>query len=253
MKYSMSHVGKTYLTKDGYFATVIDGGSKQGTCLISFNGNDDMILEVYVSNLKKGSVKNPNHRSVLGVGYFGVGKYKSSENGKHTKAYSAWMSMMKRCYSYKSIIRNPTYSDVKVCEEWHNFQNFAKWFYDNYVDGYELDKDLLSGESKIYSPETCIFIPHQLNSFLTTNIQSSNTSGNSGVYWDKNCKRWRSSISIDGTKYERLGSFKEKGDAIKAYNEKRKQMANIWKERMAGILPEDVVKKYKIIKRLFYI
>lgn len=34
------------------------------------------------SNFKKGEVKNPYDRTVFGVGYVGVGKYKTKENGR---------------------------------------------------------------------------------------------------------------------------------------------------------------------------
>lgn len=34
------------------------------------------------------------------------------------------------------------------------------------MDGWQLDKDLLMG-ARVYSPYTCIFVPHWLNSFAT--------------------------------------------------------------------------------------
>ena len=78
--------------------------------------------------------------------------------------YDTWVGMIRRCYSEKSLIKRPTYKDVTICEEWYNFQNFAKWFENNYVEGLHLDKDLLSKEKKIYSPKSCCFITLQNNS-----------------------------------------------------------------------------------------
>ena len=68
---------------------------------------------------------------------------------------------------YKNPSKNRKYKDCKVCEEWHNFQNFAKWFDENYYEiGNEkmwLDKDILFKDNKIYSPKNCIFVPNRIN------------------------------------------------------------------------------------------
>ena len=73
---------------------------------------------------------------------------------------------MFRCYSEKSRAENPTYVGCTVCREWHNFQNFAKWYDDNYPsDGHEyhLDKDILIDGNKEYSPVACMFVTRAEN------------------------------------------------------------------------------------------
>ena len=107
-----------------------------------------------------------------GVGYMGDGKYKSKdENKKKTKAYNTWSHMLQRCYDAYYLNEHPTYIDCYVCEEWHNFQNFAKWFYENYYEcndeQMQLDKDILIKGNKIYSPNTCILVPKRINSLFT--------------------------------------------------------------------------------------
>ena len=42
--------------------------------------------------------------------------------------------------------------------EWHNFQVFAKWFDENYMEGFQLDKDIKIEGNKIYSSGTCLFV-----------------------------------------------------------------------------------------------
>ena len=80
------------------------------------------------------------------------------------KARSYWRAMLQRCYCEKFLEKHPTYQGCYVCEEWLTFSNFLKWFETNYKNGYELDKDLLSSKgNKVYSPETCCFLPHELN------------------------------------------------------------------------------------------
>ena len=79
--------------------------------------------------------------------------------------YCKWVSMLNRCYGNHEG-NNYCYKGVYVCDEWHNYQNFADWFYANYPkDGrrYDLDKDLLSGDVKIYSPKTCTFLTSAKN------------------------------------------------------------------------------------------
>ena len=121
---------------------------------------------------KNGGVKNPYDREVCGVGYYGVGKYKSrGKDGKKTRAYETWRDMIRRCYDPHTINKYPTYIDCYVCELWHCFQNFAKWYYENYYEVENetmcLDKDILCKNNKIYSPETCIFVPQRINVLFT--------------------------------------------------------------------------------------
>lgn len=119
------------------------------------------------SHFKEGAISCPYDASVYSVGFVGEGEYKLSENGKSTKCYRTWLQMIRRCYSKKFQERNPTYKDCEVCPEWHNFQVFAEWYYENYykIDGEVmcLDKDILWKGNKIYSPDTCIFVPNRIN------------------------------------------------------------------------------------------
>ena len=116
----------------------------------------------------KGSVMNYLIPSVYGKGYLGIGNYKRKE---YKNIYTIWILILARCYG----TNNPQYKNygakgVTVCNEWLNFQNFAAWYEEHYIEGYELDKDVLANisysESKIYSPETCLLIPSGLNAYL---------------------------------------------------------------------------------------
>lgn len=113
--------------------------------------------------VRNGSVKDPYHPSVFGVGYVGVGDYKPHINGCASKCYTVWYSMIRRCYSSVYHRAKPTYKDCNVCDEWKNFQVFAAWFHKNYKDGLHLDKDILIDGNKDYSPETCIFVTNDEN------------------------------------------------------------------------------------------
>ena len=99
-----------------------------------------------------------------------------------TRAKAVWDGMMRRCYNAKSLEKWPTYVGATVCPEWHDFKVFNTWFEAHYVEGFDLDKDILSEGCKIYSPATCIFIPQWLNKFMTSFEQKEGRELPTGVY-----------------------------------------------------------------------
>lgn len=109
-------------------------------------------------DIRKGSVKDKLSPMVVGVGYMGEGTHKPTINKKTTKPYKTWVGMIERCYCPKRLLKFPTYKDCTVCDEWFNFQNFAEWFDENYIEGYHLDKDVKIKGNRVYSPDSCLFI-----------------------------------------------------------------------------------------------
>ena len=126
---------------------------------------------VTYQHFKNGKIKCPYEKRTFGVGYLGEGEYKTKENGKLTRVYETWCNMIRRCYDEKCQEKRPTYKDCSASEEFHNFQNFGMWDKDNYykIEGEQmcLDKDILVKGNKIYSPETCIFVPNTINLLFT--------------------------------------------------------------------------------------
>lgn len=198
-------------------------------------------------SFKNGEIKCPYEKRVYGIGYLAEGKYKPKENGKHTKVYKTWKDMLGRCYDTKIQEKYPTYKDCKVDKNWHNFQNFAKWYYDNYyeVEGerMELDKDILFKHNKIYSPETCIYVPHTINSLF---IKCDKSRGGSviGTTPRKNGKYeaqcWLINPKTGKSKNEYLGRYDSQEEAFeiyKYYKEKNiKQVADYYK----SLIPQKV-------------
>ena len=115
------------------------------------------------SHIRRGRVKDVTMPTVHGVGYIGIGKHKAGKSCRHTKSYKAWIGMLERCYSVKLHKKRPTYIGCTVCDEWHNFQVFAKWFDENHVYGLHLDKDVKIKGNKVYSPEACMFVSQSEN------------------------------------------------------------------------------------------
>jgi hypothetical protein len=117
-------------------------------------------------NIRRGTVKNRMMASYLGIGFLGVGPFKTKINGEFTSAYKYWGGMLTRCYSAKSLKKYPSYKDCTVCDDWLNFQVFSAWFEKNYPgdhDHFELDKDIKVKGNKVYSPETSLFVTKKQN------------------------------------------------------------------------------------------
>lgn len=121
--------------------------------------------------LRKGLIKDKLKPTLCGVGVLGVGEY----SGKtHPKLYKTWNNMINRCYNTNSQMYNPSYEDCTVCEEWLNFQNFARDIesMENYLlllEGYHLDKDSKVDGNTVYSKETCLIISLSDNSRESAN------------------------------------------------------------------------------------
>lgn len=204
--------------------------------LIEFQDKHKHKMIVESSNLRKGRVKNPFYPSVYGIGYFGVGEFVSSLNGKPLIEYKVWSAMLQRCYDKKTQEKRPTYKDCIVCDEWHNFQNFAEWYtsQEDYGKGYHLDKDLLVDKNKVYSPNTCVLTPIEINSLLTDR-EILRGSFPIGVSFHKRIKKFSASVRTNGNATH-LGYFETMEDAATAYQAAKKtnikRMALEWQNRI---------------------
>lgn len=117
-----------------------------------------------VSQLRGGRFKNPYTPFVQGVGYVGIGRFAVTNNGKATREYLAWKSMLVRCFCPVLKEKYPTYKDCTVCDDFLDFQVFAEWYTSQIgFQDYDLDKDLLVRGNKHYSRETCVLLPRIIN------------------------------------------------------------------------------------------
>ena len=89
--------------------------------------------------------------------------------------YKVWKSMLVRCYNSKVHQRSPTYVGCSVSPEWLTFSNFRAWMETQDWVGKELDKDILFKGNKVYSPQTCVFVPVNVNLLL---LDHANARGN---------------------------------------------------------------------------
>lgn len=228
-------VGDSFVTKQGCKAIVIEYINSRKV-LIEFDDKHKCRMFACPSNLATGRVKNPFHPYVCGIGYFGIGKYEARINGKLTPEYSAWNGMLARCYDEKVTNKHPTYKDCEVCEEWHNFQNFAEWYVNqkHYGLGYDLDKDIIFKGNKLYSPETCTLSPQEINKLLLEN-PSIRGEYPMGVCYFKRAGRFMAGVKMYGRRVH-LGYFDTVEEASQAYQKAKKKhikkVALEWKDRI---------------------
>ena len=103
-------------------------------------------------------------KPIYGVGINDV--YDDCFAKPHPKYYDTWQKMFQRCYCPKYHQKKPTYINCSVSKEWIYLSNFREWFNENYVEGCQLDKDLLFPGNKVYGPDTCLFIPGNVNNLF---------------------------------------------------------------------------------------
>lgn len=239
-------VGAKFENKQGEIFEVIGKSDKKDFFFIKFKDENGFIAERSRTNIFKGNIKNPFHKINYGIGYIGVGKYKSSDKNRLTKAYNAWRGMLERCYCEETRGKYPTYKNVEVCEEWHNFQNFAKWFEKNNKKNWALDKDLKQKglKKKIYSENTCIFIPRKINNYIKS-LRIDNKCGFSCISYNKVNKVYVLRITdFDTGKEKQIKTSKK----IEVLLDLRKKHFNIQNEKCRKYakkigIPEEIIEK----------
>lgn len=149
-------------------------------------------------------------------------------------AYVDWKSMIERAYGAKFHAKRPTYIGVTVCDEWHSFMSFRAWWLENQIDGYHLDKDLLSG-GRTYSPDACIFIPLWLNNF-TSDRRAGRGEWPIGASWHKASGRFVACCHNPVTlKHGHIGLFDTPEAAHHAWLSRKLELAIELKPKMDEI------------------
>lgn len=153
---------------------------------------------------------------------FGVGLFDSILTTKEEgQAYKIWRHVLMRCYCPAYQKRQKTYIGCQVAESWKTYTNFKLWFNENYIEGWELDKDLL-GDGKLYSPETCCFLPKCLNLALPKQTSKNRK----GVRF--NGYSYTAQCADESGNANHLGSYKTKNEALEVYYYfKNKVIANL--------------------------
>ena len=192
---------------------------------------------VELGHIKNGYVKDPYVPSVYGIGVLGA-KYPSRVKGVLTKEYALWKRMLERCYSDIFKKQRPTYVGCEVSDNFKSYEYFYEWCHKQIGfnnKGFDLDKDLLVKGNKVYSEDSCVFIPSEINSLL---VKSAASRGEHliGVYWCNTNNAFVAQVRRNKGKQEHLGLFKTEIEAFNAYKTAKesfvKEQANKWKDKI---------------------
>ena len=237
----IDRTGERFRTKEelgGYEIIIIEYNNNKDVT-IQFQDEYKTILEHYsYEECRRGSIKNPYHPSVYQHGFIGEGEYKSVNNGKKTECYKDWQGILQRGFDKEFKEQHLSYKDIIVNPELYNFQDFAKWWHNNYyeVEGEQMcvDKDILVKGNKEYRFDRMIFVPQRINKLF---IKCNATRGDLpiGVCYHKRYNVYQANCNtLEGKKY--LGSYNTPHEAFLAYKKFKeqyiKQVADEYKNKI---------------------
>lgn len=162
-----------------------------------------------------------------------------NEVSKEKKA-RLWNDMNTRCYNEKFHERQPQYRECDVCEEWLTDKTkFFDWVDENYYtvsdEQMDLDKDILVKGNKLYSPDTCVFVPHSINT-LFLNGKKNRGDCPIGVYFDKSKNKFAVCFAIDSNSIK-LGRYDTKEKAFGVYKRHKESLIMATADRYKGKIP----------------
>lgn len=181
---------------------------------------------------------------------------KKSIGLKKTREGLLWYNMLARCRDGSPIQRNqPRYVGCSVDERFKNFQYFAEWcqeqigFKETQSERFwQLDKDIVIRGNKVYSPETCVFVPTSINTFFCKSEKSRGTLP-IGVSYHIQAKKFSSCCNDDKDKKQHLGLHNTPEEAFMVYKLYKEALARYTAEKWQGLVDKrvtDTLFNYKV-------
>ena len=191
-------------------------------------------------SFKNREIKCPYEPRKYGKGYLGEGKYKPFENGKSTDEYIIYHNMLQRCYDPKYHETHPTYKGCEVEDYLLNFQHMSKWINENYykIPGEQmcLDKDILCKGNKVYSRNTCIFVPERINLLF---VKHDKARGNNPIgVTPRESGNYEARCNNGHGKMIHLGTYNTKEEAFQVYKKYKEKLIKKAIDEYEGIIPE---------------
>ena len=225
------YIGQMYKSNRGDIAEIVKYNSGHEVTVRFLNTGFEVTTQLI--NIQEGRFSDKSVKTIYGVASLGYVK-DLIKDATYDKLYSVWSSMVRRCYKTNSNIKNKSYEICDVGNYFLVFRNFYDWAILQKgcaLDGWCLDKDILSKGNKTYSELNCVFVPFEINNSL---IARKSERGNfpMGVSWHKRDCVFAANISVYGNR-KHLGYFETENEAFKAYKQAKesylKGLANKWK------------------------
>ena len=166
-------------------------------------------------------------------------EYPTWDVDKPLREYGLWKDMLFRC-TEKYWAKTPNYIGVTCSDNFKNYSFFYRWcqtqvgFYDSTEKGraWHLDKDLLVKGNKLYSEDTCVFIPLRINNII---IKRDKARGEYpiGVSFDSERSKFKASCGTGKGGRKLVGRYSTVEQAFQAYKTFKealiKEVANDYK------------------------
>lgn len=177
--------------------------------------------------------------------------YKATRCGKIINEYQLWSGMLRRCAD-EYCSRNKTYKGVSCSDNFKSYSFFYEWCQEQIGFGnkdekgnyWQLDKDILVKGNKVYSEDTCVFIPSRINKLLTKN-DSVRGENPLGVSFHKHSNKYYAQCQGLSGKQEFIGYYETKDDAFQAYKMFKeniiKSVANDYKSKIDSRVYEALI------------
>lgn len=241
MKYDYS-VGRVFTGNFGNYKIIEYKNAREVT--VEFE--DGYTRKCSSNSLRIGSVKNPNFPTIFGVGYLGEGKFSDAKGFSESYTYKLWRHVLGRVFRKEYEAH---YSDCDIDELWLCYNNFAEWChnqkgfssFDDKGERFQLDKDFKLKGNRLYSPETCIFLPREINQSIVSrrNYRGKNPLG---VVKSKSGS-FHSNVLVNGVR-EFGKAFTDAELAFQEYKHKKESNIRRLADKYRAELGED---NYKIL------
>ena len=197
------------------------------------------VRDVRLVDLQRGEVRDYTVPSVYNVGVFDI---QESKNETKTQEYSLWSGVLERCYSKINSKYLKTYKDCEASECFKYYSKFKKWCNtqvgfnskDDKGNSFHLDKDILIKGNKLYSEDTCCFVPQEING-LFTNSKAKRGDNPIGVHQKNRNEKFGATCLIYGHR-KFLGYYNTPEEAFVVYKREKekhiKEVANKWKDKV---------------------
>lgn len=166
-----------------------------------------------------------------------------------TKSGLVWRNMLARTRTGSAAqIDHPSYIGCSISKNFKDFQFFTEWHINQIgfdQENYHIDKDILFEGNKLYSENTCVLIPAELNTFFNSHKMGRGLYPQ-GVSYHSQSNKYLARINISG-RNKNLGSFKTPEEAFEIYKIAKELEVKRWVERLQA---KEFVVDQRVIERL---
>lgn len=228
--------GKVYPTKTSGELTIVEYISSVKVLIRFLNTGNERFARI--GDINKQEVRDKEAFPVYSFGIMDIPN-ELRRGQPEPKEYKIWNGIRQRCYNENIRHHCPTYKDVFMSDNFAVYSYFKDWCskqigFGN--EGWHLDKDILVKGNKVYSEDTCCFVPAEINTLI---LRADRIRGKYpiGVYHDtsKFHKRFSARVSKGG-KYKRFGSYLTPEEAFYVYKKEKEshiqEIANKWKDQI---------------------